>query len=365
MKPQLELLLDKNKAQFIQERVVNVTEFLATRGLTLERIADIFETRIEDPQHFLLTSSIVHGLANKSSDIDTIAIVNAEISGARMATQVFEGTDHLEVISFSDRELSTALAHLTNLAQQQQPSSILSAMSSWDSNTELRQKYLERIINGVSTDGDMPYLESLPALSQVWQWLSLDKFTKSIALAILAEKAGEHRGRIGYVINALLYLMDVVLSRHGSVFSNKKWYLLRWQTMMTQRREGSPLRPLCDRIDQWTNRITEYLASPETEPAISSELVNLFYFVQSTLAIARFELSIRDSDERVVQPFLKASEMHMVPDREIALLAMGKAVNANPIIHSMETLDTLVGHDAAAILRSVRAGLLRLELTDR
>ena len=45
----------------------------------------------------------------------------------------------------------------------------------------------------------------------------------------LSERAGEARAPCAYAHHVLLHLLDVVLSCHGDVFSNRKWYLLRWR----------------------------------------------------------------------------------------------------------------------------------------
>jgi Family of unknown function (DUF6001) len=206
---------------------VHAERFLATRGLDLLRLGELVEQRIGGAAQLLLTSSPVHGLANETSDIDMIA-VNPGNGVLKIATQIFSEGHHLEVIGFASADVDADLLALQRLAEQPIGERV-AALRRWDGDRTLRRKYLERLVNGIEISGEAPYHSYLPMLAKAWMASSLDGLRRAIAFALLAERAGEQLGRLGYAKNAALSAMDVVLSHHGEVYSNRKWYLLRWR----------------------------------------------------------------------------------------------------------------------------------------
>src|SRR5690242_17729482 len=96
---------DRMTAEVVEARWRNVTAFLTGRGLDVPGLRDLLSAKVGDAEHALLTSSPVHGLANRTSDIDFIRIQREPLTGPRMATQIFEGANHMEVISFSTAEV--------------------------------------------------------------------------------------------------------------------------------------------------------------------------------------------------------------------------------------------------------------------
>ncbi|WP_405884027.1 DUF6001 family protein [Streptomyces sp. NBC_01136] len=245
-----------------QARLRHVDAFLRTRGLQAAALEQTLRARTGDARHFLVTSSPVHGLANATSDVDFIRIQRAPLSGARMATQIFEGPHHLEAVSFCDDEVDSALADLTELAAAP-PREVVLGHRAWDKRHELRRKYLERLVNGVALDRTLPYEDRLPQLARVWKWSSLHTAAEQVFFLALAEAAGEERGRAGYAANALLHLMDAVLSHHGDVYSNRKWYLLRWTRL---RAELPGKDPLLTAVDALRTHVTEALAGKVQGP---------------------------------------------------------------------------------------------------
>lgn len=244
-----------------ETRLGHVDAFLASRGLTPEGLDRLLSGRTGKARHFLLTSSPAQGLANATSDVDFIRIQSEPMAGARMATQLFEGTDHLECISFSHEEADAALADLRALVDVEPRQAVL-AYRGWDKRHELRRKYLERMVNGVALDRTLPYLDHLPQLARLWKWSSLHTATEQVLFLSLAEAAGERRGRVGYAVNALLYLMDAVLSHHLDVYSNRKWFLLRWTRFRAERRTD----PLVAAVDALRAPVSEALAGKDVDP---------------------------------------------------------------------------------------------------
>ncbi|WP_019058518.1 DUF6001 family protein [Streptomyces prunicolor] len=244
-----------------ETRVGNVDTFLAARGLTPDAIERLLTQRTGPARHFLLTSSPVHGLANATSDVDFIRIQSEPMTGARMATQLFEGPNHLEAISFAEDEVHAALADLRALADADPRQAVL-AYRGWDKGHELRRKHLERIVNGVALDRSLPYLDRLPELARLWKWSALHTATEQVLFLWLAEAAGERRGRVGYAVNALLHLMDAVLSHHLDVYSNRKWFLLRW----TRFRQLHGSEPVVAAVDALRAPVSEALVGKDAGP---------------------------------------------------------------------------------------------------
>ncbi|MEU6357426.1 DUF6001 family protein [Streptomyces sp. NPDC047072] len=287
-----------------ETRLGHVDAFLAARGLTPDGLERLLSGRTGAARHFLLTSSPTHGLANATSDIDFIRIQTEPMAGARMATQLFEGPDHLESISFSEEEAEAAFADLRALADAT-PREAVRAHRGWDKRHELRRKYLERMVNGVSLDRTLPYLDHLPDLARLWKWSSLHTASEQVLFLSLAEAAGERRGRVGYAVNALLYLMDAVLSHHLDVYSNRKWFLLRWTRFRA--REGST--PLVAVVDALRTPVSEALAGKDVGP-LAPLFLDLLTEVHAVAGEGRTPtLTVTHADGLVRRRFLPGADM--------------------------------------------------------
>ena len=210
----------------VETRYARVRAFIDSRGLSTDGLEAFMLERV-GPGELMLTSSPVHGLANPTSDFDFIRIQEDAISGPRISTKIFDQGHHLEVVSFSGAEVKRNLDALGALAAMP-PAETVAGFRGWDKRYEPRRKQTERIVNGITLDGRSPYLDHLPALARVWSRAALHTAAEQTAHLCLAEAAGETRGRVGYAYNALLHLMDSVLSMHGDVYTTRKWYLLRW-----------------------------------------------------------------------------------------------------------------------------------------
>ncbi|KPI03540.1 hypothetical protein OK074_4907 [Actinobacteria bacterium OK074] len=260
-------------------RLRNADAFLATRGLTRAGLDELMRAKTGDARHLLLTSSPVHGIANATSDIDFIRVEDHAVQGARMATQLFEQDQHLEAVSYGAAEVDDALADLAKAAALD-PADVVLAHQGWDKGHELRRKYLERLINGLSLDGSSPYLEHLPQLARVWKWSALHTAVRHVFHLRLAEAAGESRGSAGYALGALLHLADAALSHAGDVYSNRKWFLLRWQRFLAAgTADGTALAPFADRLTDLDLRVRQALrgeSGAPLAPAFAAALAELF-----------------------------------------------------------------------------------------
>ncbi|KPI16965.1 hypothetical protein OK074_1758 [Actinobacteria bacterium OK074] len=332
-----------------ETRLRHVDTFLASRGLTFDGLEPLLTGRTGAARHFLLTSSPVHGLANSTSDVDFIRIQAEPMTGARMATQLFEGPNHLESISFAADEVDAALTDLRALAGAGPREAVL-AYRGWDKRHEFRRKHLERSVNGVALDRTLPYLDHLPELARLWKWSSLHTATEQVLFLSLAEAAGGRRGRVGYAVNALLYLMDAVLSHHLDVYSNRKWFLLRW----TRFRQLHAAEPVVAAVDALRSPVSEALAGKDTgplAPALTALLTEVYAVAGEGHAPT---LAVAPAGEPVRQRFLPGADM---------LLGSSTAfLGQEPLPAGEIPLADLPGCVAAPVdlLRAARAGAVTL-----
>ncbi len=186
------------------------------------------KNQYEEVAHTLVTSSPVHGVANAASDIDLICITARESDRGAMASQIYHEGQHLETVAFASSDVDLAMHTLAGY-RAASPLETLRAYRRWDASQAVSRKYLERIVSGVATDRAVPYLDWNAALGSMWAVAAYDAFRQSAGFALLSLRAGEMRGAAAYSANALLHLMNALLSQRGWTVSNKKWTLLRWR----------------------------------------------------------------------------------------------------------------------------------------
>lgn len=340
-------------ADLARTRAGAVERFLEARGLTIAAVEEVIRGALEEPALVLLTSSPVHGLANQLSDIDTVCIVEGDGDGGnvRMATQLFAAGNHLEYVCFSRPSLERDLEHLGQVASLAPPEAV-AAYDGWNSSRTVRLKYLERIVNGVATDGTMPFADRLPDLGTVWKWSSLERAARLAAFAILAERAGESRARLAYAANATLYAMDAVLSNQGSVCGNRKWFLLRWDRFRCTRHAGEPPMPAIEAARAALGRAPAEAPLAETLARMVSELGNAVGAPVGTLAF---------------RPVAGARELPLLPGGSLLVASGNGAVPAatarlldSEHETSLATLAELDAESAAALLRGARIEIQRL-----
>lgn len=339
--------------QLAAARLRNVDTFLAGRGLDREGLDALMRAKTGEARHLLLTSSPVHGIANSTSDIDFIRVEDHAVEGARMATQLFEQGQHLEAVSYGPDEVAAALADLSAAAALD-PVGVTEAHRGWDKGHELRRKYLERLVNGVALDGTSPYLEHLPALARVWKWSSLHTAVRHVFHLRLAEAAGETRGGAGYAFGALLHLADAALSHAGDVYSNRKWYLLRWQRFLDSgAADGTPLAQLAERfaaLDRLLRAALRGEAAGPLAPEFGAVLEEVFAIAGEGHAPA---LRLEPAADATQLPFLPGAAMLVGRTAQFLTGELPKGPVA-------VTRDTAPPGEAADVLSASRSGALRL-----
>jgi hypothetical protein len=353
----LDALLPLPADQLIARRWEAVSAFLAARDLDPGELGAFMLDRV-GPGELLLTSSPVHGLANATSDLDFIRVQEAEISGPRISTKIFERGHHLEVVSFAASEVKRNLDELAGLAALP-PAEVVAGFRSWDKRFEPRRKQTERIVNGITLDGRAPYLHALPALALVWSRAALQLAAEQAAHLSLAEAAGESRGRVGYAYNVLLHLMDAVLSLHGDVYTTRKWYALRWARFA---RAGGwhdePYRELAAGIERARSTVSDALAPGFDAPLAPAYAELVDAAARATGAAAGVRITLEPAGGAAWHAFLPGSGLVSGAGR--SLLVTGDwPPPAGPFpLAGPDGAAALDARTAATALRAIRAGLL-------
>ncbi|WP_217623640.1 DUF6001 family protein [Streptomyces sp. TRM64462] len=344
-------------------RHAHVTAFLAARGLSPEWLTRVMRERTGDGR-LLLTSSPVHGLANHTSDFDFIRIQEEELEGPRISIKIFEEGHHLEVVSFSRAELAANLEELERLAAAP-PEETVAGFRAWDKVREPRRKQTERIVNGMALDGTAPYLEALPALSTVWSRASLQTAVEQVVHTALAEAAGETRGRVGYALNALLHVMDALLSYHGDVYTTRKWYLLRWARQVADggwRTER--LQALAADVERLRKGVHQALRPEAAAEPLAASYADLVRAAVRATGVGD-DLSVRVEVTGDVHPYLPGAGLLLSRGGSGVVLPGAGAGTDLPFTTEATGLEGLLSLDAAAagsLLRALRADAARLRI---
>ncbi|MGW7609997.1 DUF6001 family protein [Streptomyces sp. NPDC054766] len=349
-------------AELVSKRSAHVSGFLADRGLSPQWLSGLMRERVGEGL-LLLTSSPVHGLANSTSDLDFIRIQEKPITGPRISTKIFEGGHHLEVVSFSRAELQANLHHLVELAARE-PGGTIAGFRRWDKEREPRRKQTERIVNGITLDGEAPFLDWLPALSTVWSRAALHSALEQVVHLSLAEAAGERRGRVGYAFNTLLHLMDALLSDHSDVYTTRKWYLLRWARLVREAGwRDARTQAVASEVERLRKQIGSVLLDAADERPMAPEYLALAEETAgATDTAARITVRCVPVDGARTHAFLPGASMLLAAGGGLVLPGQGE--QALPLAHPVALAD-LAGLDAGAaarLLRSLRAGAYRLEI---
>ncbi|WP_432129342.1 DUF6001 family protein [Streptomyces sp. bgisy082] len=343
-------------------RHAHVSDFLAGRSLDPAWLSAVMRDQVGEGL-LMLTSSPVHGLANPTSDLDFIRIQEAGIDGPRISTKIFENGHHLEVVSFGRAELAANLDELNRLAALT-PEETVAGFRAWDKTREPRRKQTERIVNGITLDGTAPFLEWLPALSRVWSRASLQTAVEQAVHSVLAETAGETRGRVGYAYNVLLHLMDALLSHHGDVYTTRKWYVLRWTRLVAAGDwHDEQLQAVATNVERLRKGVSAALEPASAgEPLAGAFTAAVLDAVRATGTAGSVTVGVELTG--TVQPYLPGASLLLGSGAGVVLPGVGTGADV-PLTCSPVGLDELAGLDAQSattLLRALRAGAARLRI---
>lgn len=353
----LTLTIDRRQA-LVQRRIAHARAFLKTRGLDFDWLRKSLEARLESPVHLLLTSSPVQGLANSKSDIDIICVAKDTVDVGRMSSQVYCGDEHIDTISFTESEVNTCLRR-AQASCDDTPASALDAVLSWNSRESIAKKYFERIVNGVDVSEAMPYEPYLPALATLWRLHSFHEFARSAICALLAEAAGEIRGRVGYALNSLFLAMDMIMSHTGDVYSNKKWHLLRWSRFVAQSPCDGTMSRLIKVVGELQGTLSRALSDPRCHVSTVDPILELVEVAPTVLGLhLRKRELFSDCDHCSRMPFVREAELHLAND---GFCLQTDAPPASELAElSVSDLAQLSAGRAASLLASLRSGVRRL-----
>ncbi|WP_246794144.1 DUF6001 family protein [Burkholderia perseverans] len=338
----------------------NAEAFLDSRNLSFASLESVAKLQYDDVKCTLVTSSPVHGVANAASDIDLICITAADDDRGAMASQIYHDGQHLETVAFATGDVETAMRALAD-CRAAGPLDTLLAYRRWDATQAVSRKYLERIVSGVATDRGVPYLGSHTALGGMWAVAAFDAFRQSAGFALLALRCGETRGAGAYAANALLHLMNAMLSRRGWTVSNKKWTRLRWR-----RAAGSLLADddtaAIEAIDTlWRDMLPACTAG--LGEADAARLVALVELADADFGFDEAYATLRPTlrqPERA--PFLPGSHVVLRQDGRAALLP-GFETPASLTAQARD-LAAVSPELARHLLAGARAGVIGFSLTD-
>lgn len=348
-------------AAWQRQRQQNVARFLAARGLDPAWLADLLRERV-GPGLLLLTSSPVHGLANPSSDLDFIRVQADPLpqAGDRIATKLFVDGHHLEVVSYSQAEVERRLAALRELATCPPPE-VVAGFRGWDSHFEPRRKQTERIVNGVTLDGELPYLAALPALGTVWSRAALHTAVEQVTHLCLAEAAGEVRGRVGYAVNMVLHLADALLSATGDVYTTRKWFLQRWARAGLAGRARDPaVRAAAQALDRLRPRLPAALRDPHLR--LATECVAVAQQAAGALGPGLGRVRVSAGERVRLQAFLPGTGLLLDPTGDRRAAVMVDADRPPDLRSSLARLPELGREPATTALRALRAGLATVDI---
>ncbi len=189
----------------------------------------------------------------------------------------------------------------------------------------------------------------------MWKWSSLHTAVRHVFHLRLAEAAGETRGSAGYALGALLHLMDAALSHAGDVYSNRKWYLLRWQRFLDSgAADGTPLAALGARFTELDRRLTDGLRGRAAGPLAAEFCAAL----EEVFAIA----GEGHTPALLLQPAADVPKLTFLPGATLLVgrTALFLGADELPAGQVAVTRDTALPGDPAAVLGASRAGALNL-----
>ncbi|PYE47275.1 hypothetical protein HUB98_19320 [Paenibacillus barcinonensis] len=341
--------------EIIAERIAYADQFLKQRSIKYDNIEKAFGCDVHDSKYLLLTSSAVHGLANSGSDIDFISVNLKNFPSDRVAAQHFSNGNHMEVKPIWEEDINEALVFLKSV-ENKPFFNVVEILSHWNDHCKVSKKHLERTINGVDINGQCPYMVYTPSLAYVWLTNSFEIFRKCVVYFILSERSGENIATVSYGLNSLLYLMDSVLSFHGYVYSNKKWYLQRYTNFVRENKYSLEFQELTTKINTMYNFVLSIL---ERKSELSSQLYELYLYSRNLMKIEISDENLITSESKLHSlPFLEESIVVYNDNKQKAML-----LNSSDIVDwkiPLSSLSTLKESTARQILSLLRTGLLKI-----
>jgi hypothetical protein len=244
-------------ARLPEIRSAHLERFMKAQSLSTLEIEQRVWKLYPSARNLLFVSSIVQGLGGSTSDIDVIVTVEQDTPADMMTHHMFLGSWRVGVTVYAVAQMQRALEQMTELAQLELPSLLRSWRALLKVPHAVPEQELERAVNGVTVQATMPFSPFLPALCSVWTARSFDEFRQGVVCALLSQRAGELRAPRAYLSYAVRYLMDAVLSHHGDVYWNEKWFLLRWE------RAQSDLRAQPTSLAEQINALWQSIRSGE------------------------------------------------------------------------------------------------------
>ena len=234
----MELLKTEINEQFKKElktvRYANVLEFLKDRKISFDILSRTIQLVAKEHDTPLIVSSVVQGLATPTSDIDIFLMSTADLKNSIPSPidVSYEG-NHIELTRYQDSVIRGKLNEIKRFAAMG-TKEIVDLSANWSQSMQEFKKVLyERMVNGVTFSGNMPYIDYYADLSKIWIIDNYFLSYKCLIYASLSKQCYEEKACTGYIINSMLYLKNSLMSSYGDVYSGKKWLFLRWKKFLS------------------------------------------------------------------------------------------------------------------------------------
>jgi hypothetical protein len=324
-------------------------------------IEELVETQTDEYDDILLTSSSVQGLATSTSDVDIICVTRDDMQGQRASAQIFHRDRRVEIMLYTPEEIALALQLLHQIDASNLPAT-LAAVQGWDRKSVIRFKYFERLINGVSVSNSAPYIQNLPKLAEAWRVVSYNQARQFVAFALLAERAGERSSPAVYAMKAIAQLMDLTLSRYGLVYTNPKWYALRWTRFAGDADNQAGDDAIAAEITAcWPRALQSFEAGAATA-GLGDELLRILLMVEELEGYGRFWANVPTiySHKGAVEHFSGDGGIWFDPASTMIMATRFQDLVAP--IPTLSALSDLEPDIAVTLLRAARAKLIDFSL---
>ncbi len=290
----------------------NVESLLAQMSSTADDFHDTVRKQFAQIVDILFVSTVASGLFGSTSDIDLIAVLEDGARPVGMSTMMFLKDRRLGVKAYTTGEVDAALTCLKEMGRKR-PTELASCQKEMLATTRMTWVDLERCVNGFSFMSGAPYSHHLPDLSEAWFSIAFDQFRRAVILGVIADRAGEERGRYGYALVAVRNLMDLIMAAHGWIHSNLKWVQQRW----AQFKDSSlPLasRLLVDSVTALADGVHDKLIAGSKD-SVAGQLIDVYGRVLGhfSMALVDDDRPVKVAPNLVIRPFVGESEVALVP----------------------------------------------------
>lgn len=302
------------------------------------------------PCDIYYVSTVPAGLAGSKSDLDFILVPQESDPFQDLSSMLFYGGRRVGAKIIPSAEIARVLSAMQGLKLIDLLRGAGGGTPSFQSFSSIKWTDAERLVNGISFTRGATYLSALDDIAVYAVARALANYRQHRFAAKLAARAGADAAAEGYLVSAVMWAMDAVMSGCGHVQANFKWTLERWSRFRTTNDDSvaADAKRLVSRA--WR----EVSSSPRAVDAALAPL-DLFFSRMLDAAGVWSPCGLRVSANAISSPYLPGA---------VCIKGGGRtAVLSAPLFDKLDTFDEEQGivdlspADAAALLL-----LLQLEL---